>query len=51
MAAYEDLNKELPDPFPPNRVRVDEGHPGRSPHAEKPHGHVGPVDYIPIKNP
>lgn len=51
MKAYEDLNKELPDPFPPNRVRVDEGHPGRSPHAEKPHGHVGPVDYIPIKNP
>ncbi len=32
MKAYKELNKELPDPFPANAV----------------HGHVGPVDHIPI---
>jgi RHS repeat-associated protein len=51
MKAYEDLNKGLPDPFPDDLVRVDEGHPGRSPHSQVPHGHVGPVDHIPILDP
>lgn len=51
LGAYRELNKSLSDPFPSNRVRVDEGHPNRGPHAQRPHGHVGPVDYIPIKDP
>ena len=51
MKAYEDLNKGLPDPFPSSKVRVDEGHPGRAPHSEAPHGHVGPVGHIPIRDP
>jgi RHS repeat-associated protein len=49
MQAYKDLNKQLPDPFPANQVRGPEVHPNRGPHAQQPHGHVGPVDYIPIK--
>ncbi len=48
MEAFKQLNKELPDPFPSNKVRGPEAHPKRGPHARKPHGHVGPVDYIPI---
>jgi RHS repeat-associated protein len=51
MDAYIRLNEQLVDPFPPNRVRLDDGHPGRGPHAEVPHGHVGPIDYIPIVDP
>ena len=51
MRAYQDLNASLPDPFPQNKVRVDEGHPNRGPHAQRPHGHVGPVDYIQILDP
>jgi RHS repeat-associated protein len=51
MDAYQDLNAGLPDPFTANRVRIDEGHPSRSPHSQVPHGHVGPVDHIPIVNP
>jgi RHS repeat-associated protein len=50
MQAYKDLNKELPDPFPPNQVRGPEVHPNR-PHGKEPHGHVGPVDHIPIRDP
>ena len=50
MDAYSELNKLLPDAFPSSKVRVDEGHPGRSPVSRKPHGHVGPVDHIPIKD-
>ena len=50
MATYQELNHNLPDPFPSNKVRVDEGHPGRSTHSQQPHGHVGPVDHIPIKD-
>jgi hypothetical protein len=46
MKAYKDLNKELPDPFPGKQVRGPEVHPGRSYTDE--HGHVGPVDHIPI---
>ncbi|MFZ4783745.1 MAG: RHS repeat domain-containing protein [Armatimonadaceae bacterium] len=48
MQAYKDLNAELPDPFPTNQVRGPESHPGRG-HGSQPHGHVGPVDHIPIK--
>jgi hypothetical protein len=51
MEAYRELNKSLPDPFPSNKVRVDEGHSRRGRHAQRPHGHVGPIDYIPIKDP
>lgn len=47
MQAYKDLNKGLIDPFPTNRVRGPEAHPNR-PHAKEPHGHVGPIHYIPI---
>ncbi|MEM6290963.1 MAG: RHS repeat-associated core domain-containing protein [Myxococcota bacterium] len=47
MKAYKDLNLELPDPFPSNKVRGPEAHPNR-PHGKQPHGHVGPVDHIPI---
>lgn len=50
MRAYQELNRELADPFPPYMVRIDEGHPNRGPHAQVPHGHVGPIDYIPIKD-
>lgn len=54
MQAYKDLNKGLPDPFPANLVRGPEVHPLRTPQStpgvgQKPHGHVGPVDHIPIK--
>lgn len=49
MQAYKDLNKELKDPFPTNKVRGPEVHPKR-PHGKEPHGHVGPVDHIPIKD-
>jgi uncharacterized protein RhaS with RHS repeats len=48
MQAYKDLNRDLPDPFPSNKVRGPEVHPGR-PHGSEPHGHVGPVNHIPIK--
>ncbi|MBU1357721.1 MAG: hypothetical protein KJ901_03050, partial [Gammaproteobacteria bacterium] len=51
MRAYEELNRMLPDPFPANKVRLDEGHVGGAPHSQVPHGHVGPVDHIPIRNP
>jgi RHS repeat-associated protein len=51
MDAYQDLNAGLPDPFPADKVRIDEGHPSRRPHSQVPHGHVGPVDHIPIVDP
>lgn len=51
MKAYEDLNKGLPDPFPSNKVRLDAGHSGGAPHSQVPHGHVGPVDHIPVLDP
>jgi len=50
MEAYKDLNKQLPDPFPAYKVRGPEVHPNRGPQAQQPHGHFGPVDYIPIKD-
>lgn len=53
MQAYKDLNAELPDPFPSNQVRGPEAHPLRTPDStpgpgQAPHGHVGPVDHIPV---
>ncbi len=49
MEVYKELNKQLPDPFPDNMVRGPETHPGRGPSSQQPHGHVGPVNHIPIK--
>jgi uncharacterized protein RhaS with RHS repeats len=48
MDAYSDLNAELPDSFPANKVRGLESHPNR-PHGKEPHGHVAPVNHIPEK--
>jgi len=50
MQAYKDLNNELPDPFPANKVRGPEAHPSGAPTSQQPHGHVGPIDHIPIKD-
>lgn len=47
MQAYKELNDGLPDPFPEGKVRGPERHPDR-PHGQEWHGHVGPVDHIPI---
>jgi hypothetical protein len=50
MQAYKDLNKQLPDPFPDRMVHGPEKHDwAKNPTAKDWHGHVGPVDYIPIK--
>ncbi len=50
MQAYKDLNSELADPFPSNRVRGPDSHPSaKSESSQQDHGHVGPVDHIPIK--
>jgi len=51
MQAYKDLNKGLPDSFPTNKVRGPEAHSSGAPSSQSPHGHVGPVDHIPIKDP
>ena len=51
MNAYKDLNKKLPDPFPTDKVRGPEAHSSGAPSSRAPHGHVGPVDHIPIKDP
>lgn len=55
MKAYEELNQGLPDPFPADIVRGPEVHPLQSPGSkpgprQEPHGHVGPVDHIPIRD-
>ena len=55
MQAYKDLNKGLPDPFPADKVRGPERHPLLSPSStpgpgQEWHGHVGPVNHIPIKD-
>jgi RHS repeat-associated protein len=47
MEAYKELNKDLSDPFPDDQVRGPETHPKRN--FNKPHGHVGAVDHIPVK--
>jgi RHS repeat-associated protein len=49
MHAYKDLNRELPDPFPESQVRGPEAHGSGLPSSTQPHGHVGPVDHIPIR--
>ncbi|WP_158543380.1 RHS repeat domain-containing protein [Dyella psychrodurans] len=49
MQAYKDLNAELPDPFPANKVRGPEAHSSGAPSSRAPHGHVGPVDHIPVR--
>jgi RHS repeat-associated protein len=49
MQAYKELNGQLPDPFPESKVRGPESHSSGSPQAQELHGHVGPVDHIPIK--
>lgn len=51
MQAYKDLNETLPDKFPEDKVRGPETHPNRGPAAQRPHGHVGPVDHIPVSDP
>ncbi len=51
MEAYKDLNKSLTDPFPFDLVRTDEAHLRGAPTSQVPHGHVGPVDHIPIVDP
>lgn len=51
MNAYKDLNKKLPDPFPTDKVHGPEAHSSGAPSSRAPHGHVGPVDHIPIKDP
>ena len=55
MDAYKDLNKELPDPFPERQVHGPERHPSRTPDSspgpgQEWHGHVGPVNHIPVKD-
>jgi hypothetical protein len=56
MKAYIDLNREagLNGFTRPGQVRGPETHPLRTPQStpgmgQTPHGHVGPVDYIPVK--
>jgi RHS repeat-associated protein len=51
MQAYKELNQTLPDPFPTRKVRGPEAHPNRGPSSQQPHGHVGPVNHIPIRDP
>ena len=55
MKAYEELNQGLTDPFPADKVRGPETHPLRTPEStpgpgQSPHGHVGPVSHIPVKD-
>jgi len=51
MQTYKNLNKDLPDPFPSNKVRGPEAHNSGAPSSREPHGHVGPVNHIPVKEP
>jgi RHS repeat-associated protein len=51
MKAYKELNNELPDPFPTNKVRGPEAHSSGAPSSQAPHGHVGPVNHIPVIEP
>jgi hypothetical protein len=50
MQAYKALNKGLPDPFPEGTVRGPEAHTSGLPSSRTPHGHVGPVHHIPIRD-
>jgi hypothetical protein len=49
MEAYKQLNDQLVDPFPRDKVRGPESHDSGLPSSRSPHGHVGPVDHIPIR--
>jgi RHS repeat-associated protein len=49
MDAYKDLNRHLSDPFPTDKVRGPEAHKSGAPSSQQPHGHIGPVNHIPIK--
>jgi hypothetical protein len=49
LEAYKELNRQLPDPFRERLVRGPEKHLGGAPHSREWHGHVGPVDHIPIR--
>jgi hypothetical protein len=56
MKAYKQLNAEAGAKgfTAPGAVRGPEAHPLRTPHstpgpAQQPHGHIGPVDHIPIE--
>ncbi len=58
MEAYKQLNAEAGSKgfTQPNAVRGPEAHPPRTPQStpgpgQEPHGHVGPVDHIPVKEP
>lgn|GEM_PF-2438904 len=51
MQAYKDLNKELPDPFLTKQIHGPETHKFGAPTSRQPHGHVGPVKHIPIRDP
>lgn len=46
---YKELNKGLTDAYPEKSIRVDDPHPTGGPQSRVTHGHVGPVDHIPIK--
>ncbi|MBU1359645.1 MAG: hypothetical protein KKC85_22020 [Gammaproteobacteria bacterium] len=50
MQAYKDLNRQLADPFPTNKVRGPEMHSSGAESSRSPHGHVGPVNHIPIRD-
>ena len=50
MEAYRELNRSLPDPFPDELIRV-ERHSRGGMHSQIVHGHMGPVDHIPITDP
>ena len=49
MDTYIDLNKEAGDKgfTKKDSVRGPETHPNKA-HGKNPHGHVGPVDHIPV---
>ncbi len=49
MKAYKDLNKGLNDSFQEEQVRGPEKHNRGGQHSRNPHGHVGPVNHIPIR--
>lgn len=48
LQAYKELNQELKDPFPMNKIRGPEQHLCGAPTSMAPHAHIGPVDHIPV---
>lgn len=49
MQAYHDLNSQIQGGVPSGSVYGPEEHDYGGPHSRAPHGHVGPVDHIPIR--